>query len=469
MRWSLVLILLWTAMSGVAQELRVGVEPRVELMSIIFYLAGANEYSRPDVPGYKAAIERHFAEFRDHEVVRLARQLRATDGVSYDAVMSMALHIRDEKTLAERVPFDRPGINLDERWHGAKARAFLKSARQFVADAKFAEFLESQKPLYSVTDARLRSFMKENADIAWFSKFFGARPAVRFVVAPGLVNGGSSYGPRVMGEDGIEEVWAIGGVWKVDAEGLPEFTVNWNSTLVHEFVHSFANPLVDANAAGMDKAGEAILTRLQSEMKAQAYGSGRTVLRESLVRAASARYALEHGGEASARRAVQEERGRAFFWTHELLDLLGEYAKNREQYPTLGAFMPKVVGYFAGVPDRLEGLIRQYDEARPKVVSITIANGAQNVDPGLTAVIVRFDRPMLRERYAVAKTGTRPAPKFGKPSFDEAGTVFTLPVTLEPGKEYAFSLNWPGGGSFQSADGYLLKAMPVEFRTRAAE
>jgi hypothetical protein len=43
-------------------------------------------------------------------------------------------------------------------------------------------------------------------------------------------------------------------------------------------------------------------------------------------------------------------------------------------------------------------------------------------------------------------------------SFDETGQVFTIPVTLEPDKEYGFSLNWPGGGSFESVDGFLLKA-----------
>jgi hypothetical protein len=66
------------------------------------------------------------------------------------------------------------------------------------------------------------------------------------------------------------------------------------------------------------------------------------------------------------------------------------------------------------------------------------------------------------------RTSALAQPKFGEVSFDETGRVFRIPVTLEPDTEYAFSLNWPGGGSFQSVDGFLLKAVEVKFRTRPA-
>jgi hypothetical protein len=112
-----------------AQAHHVGVDPRVELMSILFRLAGNEEYSQCRVPAYDQAIERWFAPFREHEAVRIARELREGDGVSFDAVMSMAVHVKDSATLAERVPLDRSNLRLDQRWHGAKARRFLASAR----------------------------------------------------------------------------------------------------------------------------------------------------------------------------------------------------------------------------------------------------------------------------------------------------------------------------------------------------
>ena len=82
---------------------RFGVDPRVELMSIIFRLAGNNEYTQGRIPAYNTAIDGDFAPFRNHEAVRLARRLRDNDGVSYDAVMNMAVHVKDVESLAEHI------------------------------------------------------------------------------------------------------------------------------------------------------------------------------------------------------------------------------------------------------------------------------------------------------------------------------------------------------------------------------
>jgi len=459
------LILLLSGSSLRAQSDRFGVDPRVELMSIIFRLAGNNEYTQGRVPAYSAAIDRHFAGFRDHDVIRLARELRNSNGVSFDAVMSMAVHVADVASLAESVPFDR-ATDLDSRWRGVEARKFLEAARRFVKDSNFAAFLKSQQPLYDLTNARLRAFVAKNADLPWFDRFFGPRAHARFIVIPGLVNGGPSYGARIALDDGTNELYAIPGVWKVDAEGMPDFDPEWTATLVHEFAHSYVGPLIDKFGPQLDSSGNRLLAAVRNEMKLQAYSEGSTVLNESLVRAATARYAFEHAGAEAAARSVKEERDRSFLWTADLYSLLGKYAEDRAHYPTLMSFMPQVVTLFDSVASHVDQIVREYEASRPKIVSMTIADGTQDVDAALKEIVIRFDRGMKKDSYAVARTSKVPQPKMGKVSFDETGRVFTIPVTLEPDKEYAFSLNWPGGGSFQSVDGILLKAVEVKFHTR---
>jgi len=450
-----------------AQSDRFGTDPRVELMSIIFRLAGNPEYTQCGVPAYAAAIDRHFARFRDHQAIRLARELRESDGVSYDAVMNLAVHVSDAESLAERVPFDR-ATSLDARWHGAKARRFLEAARKFVADSDFAGFTKSQQQLYDLADSRLRAFIAKNADLPWFDRFFGARAHAPYHVIPGLANGGSSYGVHVALASGPEEIYAIPGVWKVSSDGMPDFDPQWTSILVHEFAHSYVGPLIDKFAAQLEKSGDHLFEAVNADMSRQAYTNGKTVLNESMVRAATARYAFEHQGPEAATAAVNEERSRGFLWTGELLALLGKYAQDRERYPTLDAFMPQVVEFFDDVASRVDRMVRDEDAGRPKIVSLSIVNGAQDVDPALKEIVVHFDRPMMKDRYAVMRTSAVAQPKFGKASFDGTGRVFTIPVTLEPDKEYAFSLNWPGGGSFQSVEGVLLKPVEVKFRTRQA-
>ena len=109
-------------------------------------------------------------------------------------------------------------------------------------------------------------------------------------------NGGASYGASLTAEDGAEEVYAIPGVYQVDSKGDPTFAAGYLENLVHEFVHSYANPLVDQSGDGMEKPGAAIFNTVADAMRMQAYGTWKILLYESMVRASTARYVLEHNG-----------------------------------------------------------------------------------------------------------------------------------------------------------------------------
>jgi hypothetical protein len=457
--------ILLAAIPGVAQPTRIGSDPRIELLSIVFHLAGNPEYNQCRVPAYCDAVDQYFAPFQNDGAIRIARELREKNGISYDAVMSMAIHLKDVETLAERVPFDSPESRLEKRWTVADARRFLAALRQFVVHAKFREFTEAHRELYETTGARLRSLVESKSDLAWFDKFFGAKPGARFIVVPGLVNGGGNYGPSLRAEDGREEMYAIMGVWQVDADKQPLFDARNLPTLVHEFAHSYVNPLVDRFAA-LDRAGDTIYRPVRSQMESQAYGNGHTMVCESLVRASTARYILAHDGEAAARQAVGSEEGRSFLWTGELFDLLGRYEADREHFGTLDAFMPKVVAYFEALAPRIGSTVEAYDAKRPKVVSMSPENGVRDVDPGLTKVVVKFDRP-LRGGVSLCYTANKKLyPKFGKPAYDEGMTTLNIDVQLEPGHDYEFRLNCAPG--FVSQEGIAMKEVMVKWHTRSA-
>jgi hypothetical protein len=459
-------LLALAALPAMAQAPRVAVDPRVELLSIVFRLAGNSEYNQGRVPAYNAAIDKWFAPFREHEAVQTARQFRDRYGAGYDAPMGLAVNLKDLRTLAERIPVDSEASRLDRRWHGAEVRPFLEALRKFAADSKFQEFFDSRKDLYECATANLKALVEKEADFGWFEKFFGTRPGARFTVVPALVNGPANYGPGIRAEDGVDENYAIIGVWDVDAAGMPSFKKDVVGTIVHETVHSYANPLVDKAAAGIPDGGAAILGPVRNAMRRQAYDSGLTVMRESLVRACSARYALAHGGEAAARSAIQAERRSSFLWTGELYDLLGEYEKDRAKYPTLEAFLPQLAAFFNRLGPRVQGMVDEFEAARPKVASIAPANGTLDVDPATAEIVIRFDRPMRKGNWQVMQTNAALFPKVLRVAYDETVTVLTMTVKLEPAHDYEFALNAASGGAFQSAEGVPLAAVRVRFRTR---
>jgi hypothetical protein len=446
-------------------NLQIVVDPRVELMSVLFRLAGNPEYNQGKVPSYIEDVEKAFGGLRNHPAVQKAAELRRTRGVSYDACMSLAVHLTDVPGLQPRLPLQPWPEALDQRWTPAQASNFLALARQFVQESSFLEFFQRNRPLYEITETRMKALMDKEGHLDWFQQFFGERPQAKFTLALGLLNGGCCYGPRYSDAAGREELFSILGVWQTDAQGQPEFAANMLDTVVHEFCHSYANAIIDRRMPQLTAAAESLFEHVGEQMRAQAYGSSRTMLCESLVRACVVRYLYRYEGEEAGRRAILKEQERGFLWMDEMSALLAEYESRRQDYPKLDDFGPRLVTFFR---DYAEAYARKEAEAepkRPKVISMVPANGAKDVDPSLNTIQVVFDRPMKDGSWSMVGGGPRHPETIGRPCYDERRTTWTIPVKLKPDWEYEFRLNYGKFDSFRSEEGVPLKPVLVKFRT----
>jgi hypothetical protein len=331
--------------TAAAIPMDVRIDPRVELISIIFRLAGNREYSMCQIPSYNRDIEEHFGPYNDHPAIKFASELRQRRGVSFDAPMSLAVHLTDATGLGEKIPFDSPDEEIDSRWKLDELREFVEKARLFVKDADFEGFIDAHEELYAQTVARAKQMLKREAHLEWFDDFFGARPGDDFKVVIGMVNGPSNYGARMkLGDD--EELYCILGVWNCDLQGIPRFPGGMVSTVVHEFCHSYVNPLVYARTSELEEAGTRMYETVKNTMKQMAYGNWTTMMHESVVRASGVRYTLSTRGKFAANMEIMGQVNRGFLWTRELSKLLGEYEANRDQYPTLESFFPRIITFF---------------------------------------------------------------------------------------------------------------------------
>ena len=77
--------------------------------------------------------------------------------------------------------------------------------------------------------------------------------------------------------------------------------------MVHEFCHSYCNPLVDKHTAELQDSAIKIYKRVRKAMSQMAYGNWQTMMRESLVRACVIRYLLAKFGEDEAQKGIQSE------------------------------------------------------------------------------------------------------------------------------------------------------------------
>lgn len=99
----------------------------------------------------------------------------------------------------------------------------------------------------------------------------------------------------------------------------------------------------------------------------------------------------------------------------------------------------------------------------PKIVSVTPADGAKDVDPNLGEIIVCFDRPM---QGRVSLTGDGWPTLVGTPEFDSSMTNLTIRVALKPETEYTLGFNSRSHKKFASTDGIPLTPCVYTFRTK---
>src|SRR5579871_5714069 len=250
--------LLFASRAQADDTIPVRVDTRVELLSIVFRLAGAEEYNQSNSQSpYAEEVARQFGPFKAHPAVKLAENVREEDGIGFDAVMSYAVHLKSDK-WEPKIPFRSTPKALDKRWKSDKAQAFLAALKQFAADSKAERFFADHKRYYAQAAERLSAELARRPYRAWLGSFFGARPKADFCAVVGLLNGGANYGVAVRYSDGREEIRPIIGVHQFDAQGLPIFDANTDALIVHEFCHSFTNPLVDQFAKTLLPSAETI-------------------------------------------------------------------------------------------------------------------------------------------------------------------------------------------------------------------
>ena len=330
-----------------APALRAYVDPRVELLSVVFRLAGNPEYNNPaSRSSYSREVAAQFEPFKGHQAVQMAKRLRNQQGIAYDAVMGFAVHLKDTRSFEFAAPIGGADRLLDSRWKAQDATAFAKQLRAFAEESKFNEFFQDHAGLYIKAGASLDKAVGETNLRAWYDSYFGSRVSPDFRLVIGMLNGGGNYGARLAGANGNTIMYSIIGAHQFNGDGSPKYTSGISSTMIHEFCHSYANPLVEGHLKELLPAGKRIFNTCEGQMRKQAYGTPDTLLRESMVRACTMRYIHATQGRMAAWAAGQKEASRGFVWVPALATLLGLYEANRDQYPSLEDFMPRVIEFF---------------------------------------------------------------------------------------------------------------------------
>lgn len=338
-----------------ASTIQVVVDPRIELLAAVqqynqFYQQ-IGLITKREFP-YKDEMREYFQPYADHEAVRLFN-IMADSGFNFDGPPTAVLHLSKPPELAEVIPFD------DYVVRRAKGRdrleQFVAALRDFARVSYFEEFWQAHQSFYDSVVAAPRIEIADKNYAGILEDYYGVKQHGYYIVyAPILHDGG--YGPRIAYPDGGYDVYQISGPSGVDGS-LPVFgsSSSLRHTTMHEFSHSFVNPLTEKYAALVDSVAF-LFEPIEQRMRQKAYGNWHTCVNEHIVRAFTTRMRYRFDGQEAGDRTLQNEKDGGFVYIEPLVKALERYEANRDRYPTLSDFYPELMKTMAGLKPSAEPL-----------------------------------------------------------------------------------------------------------------
>ncbi len=323
-------------------KITIEVDPRVELIGIVFRLAGNPEFNHGTLRPYVKAIERHFGDFDNHPAVKMAAELRQTRSMSCDGPMSLAVHI--DRNYRLRKTDEQWPSTLDERWNRQETTKFLKHLRQFAKETKFDEFFKSQSAIYETGIRSCNDLIGPLEIGTWLQQYFGVENTGDLNLLLGFVNGFSSYGVRFM-NGGTSEKYAIVGMRPFDTENTIIFRPIQIGTTVHEFCHSFANPVVEKYMVQLRPAGEKLFAAHEAAMRMNGYQKWESLMYETATRACVMSFVRHKLEPMYLKYFVEYENRAGFVWVEDVGNFLKTYDNQRDKYPTFESFFPEFVAF----------------------------------------------------------------------------------------------------------------------------
>ncbi len=293
---------------------------------------------------YKEDMDRYFQDFQDHRAIAAVEQL-AQAGFTHDAPVGFMLHHGDPPELEQKHPYSDYLIG---RAGGEENLMLLANAlRDFAHSTEFMRFYEAHEALYDIQVGEVKSLIEGNDYVQVLEGFYGESRRSYGVILSPLFAGG--YGITVEAEKGYDIYGVLGPCALRDARVTFACLDYIESIMLHEWSHSFVNPLVDGSYDRF-KESERLFEPIRATMRNQAYPTWRVCLYEHIVRACEIRLRAKLREDFDKGKFLAYQEGKGFWYVSQVDSLLDGYEAHREEYPTFGLFAPVIAAGLTQIP-----------------------------------------------------------------------------------------------------------------------
>ncbi len=433
------------------------VDKRIELMSIISRIAGFEEYNQPTIKSYSNKINTHFNEHKNHEIFEFIEEMRDSTHLAYDALMTMAIYLDEDKVYETNYPVSEIE-KKDNRWTENYINQFLLLLKDFYLKSDFESFFRMNKSLYdSIENEAVK--LTGNINYDWFSDTFSFNKKTDFRLILGVALGYGNYG--LVREDKEVFYSIIGCGENVDLQKDP-FYDDKVPTIIHEYCHSFINPVTAQNKDLFQNAGSILYSKNKKEMNNQAYGDWESVINESLVRAFVIKYMKENNfSREKVLREIAINKKIGFVWIKELVDILDKIQAQIDQKYS-NKFITELSKEFDWLAQNIDSIKHDFYTNKSKVISVQpFQNNSTNIATDTIDISFTFDDALIEDLYAIGPVKYFDRfPEYEKVCFSDNHKTITMKnVILEPNKNYEIKLTgkWFFTEDTRNCEDYILK------------
>ncbi|HNW99997.1 MAG TPA: DUF4932 domain-containing protein [Candidatus Cloacimonadota bacterium] len=346
-----------------SNDLLVAVDPRIELLNILQYLAESDMVQKNSFE-YSTKVSEWFEKHKSHPAVTTLQEWE-TKGFTYDLPMRFFLQFEGVPFTSQafRIPdfdMDMHVKRMKSIGNDAEINKFINYLRKFTEDSRFVEFYDQNRSFYEAILDEAEKILKDIPIVKTMKDWFGySLNKFTYLICPLLNMDG--YGPAMQNPDGSLDAYCVSAfIMSTDKE----ITRLANSMMLfHEFSHSYVNPLVEKYYPQLKQALN-LYKPFRNNRDFSVYEGWFTILCEHFVRAAESRLTpLSLYGEIA--NVMNMDSNGGFIYLDFITDLLAQYEMQRDQTGiTYSQYFPVFVEKLLSLAENPDAYIREQNKFR---------------------------------------------------------------------------------------------------------
>lgn len=329
--------------STIINDLEIRVDKRTELLSIIEIISDYRKkypflLEKYGNRHYVMDIEKKFSKFKNHRVIQLFNYLTLNTSFAFSTPIQLFLHLNEDFSFSNlSTDLFSKKLNNDP-----KVLELLSLLSSFAKEINFDSYYSSNKNRYMRFIGNVAEQLVGLDIVNFINHYYGVIDQKRFIVnlIPWRTYG--CYG--TCNNDTLYTHLCCHHKSKCEDDVYPnnDHIFNYSSFLVHEFSHSFINPLTDKYS--LIKEDDPIFSNIWDKMVALGYGSNKSILNDHIVRAITLRFLfLQREDISYYNKQLETDENWGFSYIRNIMASLEIYEKNRNYYKSIDEFYPELI------------------------------------------------------------------------------------------------------------------------------